>query len=173
MALIMALLWAAAFLWSPQQPPLLASAGLAAALVCLTWFDVDHYRIPNWITYPLIAAGLGLASAGPQTNILFHVAGAIAGYGFIWALNLYWQRQHGKDGIGMGDAKLLAGAGGWLGILALPMVTLVASGSALALILLKALVTRKSVEAGQRLPFGPFIAIGFWAVWLVGPVFGL
>jgi len=173
MALVMILVWTAALLWSPQQRPLLISAGLGTALLCLTWFDVDHYRIPNWITYPLIAAGLIFAYTEAEADLFLHIAGAIIGYGFIWILNFYWQHRHGQDGIGMGDAKLLASAGAWLGVFSLPLVTLVASASALMLILLRAIAARKPVEAGQRLPFGPFIAAGFWAAWLAPPIFEL
>jgi len=90
--------------------------------------------------------------------------------GFVWALNLYWQRGYGKDGIGMGDAKLLGAAGAWLGPLALPFVTLVASGIALLGIVLTKVFLRRIIDASARIAFGPYIAIGFWSVWLWSPI---
>ena len=73
----------------------------------------------------------------------------------------------------MGDAKLLAAAGAWLGIFALPLVTLISSGAALLTILLNALAQSKPINAKMRIPFGPFIAIGFWTIWVAHPVLRL
>jgi len=104
-------------------------------------------------------------------NVLgWHMLGVLVGYGFVWGLNLYWQRCHGKAGIGMGDAKLLAAAGAWLGPLALPFVTLIASGAALLGIVLTKVFLRRTIDASMRIAFGPYIAIGFWSIWLWSPI---
>jgi len=151
-------------------PSFSVSVFLLIALVSLTWFDFDHFRIPNWISYPLILTGLGLAYARGISALGWHILGALIGCGFVWALNLYWQRCYGKDGIGMGDAKLLGAAGAWLGPLALPFVTLVASGIALLGIVLTKVFLRRIIDASARIAFGPYIAIGFWSVWLWSPI---
>lgn len=140
--------------------------GLFVALVVTAWFDFDHYRIPNWISLPLIVLGLAGSMIFPGYSLIDHVAGAGLGYVLIWALHMYWRRFRDQDGIGLGDAKLLAAAGAWLGVLALPLVTLVASGSALLWVGAMALATRQEIDRKQRIPFGPFIAFGFWNVWL-------
>lgn len=114
--------------------------------------------------------GLGLAYAGGINVFGWHILGAFIGYGFVWALNLYWRRRHGKDGIGMGDAKLLGAAGAWLGPLALPFVTLIASGMALLGIVLTKAFLKRPIDASARIAFGPYIAIGFWGVWLWSPI---
>lgn len=173
MGFLLSIFWGGAVFWTTDRPPFLMTAGLGIALISTTWFDVDHYRIPDWITYPLILAGLVYAYITNSSETLLHIMGALIGYGFIWMLNTYWQRKYGKDGIGMGDAKLLASAGAWLGVFALPIVTLIASASALLVILLKSLIIRAPVESGQRIPFGPFIALGFWLAWLGGRSLGL
>jgi len=173
MGLLLFSFWGGAVLWAPVRPDFWMTAGLGCAIIGITWFDVDHYRIPDWISYPLILAGLVFVYMTKPSETLLHIMGALIGYGFIWMLNTYWRRKHGKDGIGMGDAKLLAGAGAWLGVFALPIVTLIASASALLVILFRALIMRAPVEAGQRIPFGPFIALGFWLVWLGGRSLGL
>lgn len=149
-----------------QTPSIFLSVGLFVALVGLAWFDFDHYRIPNWISYPLILAGLGLAYAQPELSFAEHLIGAGLGYTFVWGLNAYWRYARGQDGIGMGDAKLFAAAGAWLGALALPFVSLFASASALLVLLLIRLITGKDIGRTQRIAFGPFIAIGFWMAWL-------
>ena len=146
------------------------SIGLFSALVTASWFDFDHYRIPNWISLPLIAIGLVMPTILPGASFDLHLAGAVAGYALVWALQAYWLKFRGQEGIGMGDAKLLAASGAWLGVLALPIITLVASGSALLWIGGRAILAGQSIDPKQRLPFGPFIALGFWTVWLMPSV---
>ncbi len=166
--LVMLSLWGLAVYSRLETPPIFFTTTLFFALSALIWFDFDHYRIPNWVTYPLILIGGGLVLVQPSPLFVSRLVGAIVGFGVIWALNAYWLRTRGRDGIGMGDAKLLAAAGAWLGVIELPTVTLIASAGALIWIGGMGLLGRQRIEAGNRLPFGPFIAIGFWSIWLFG-----
>ena len=156
-------------------PPAFAyvSGGLLIALLALSWFDFDHFRIPLWINLPLVISGLALAYARPDAAFLLHGLGAVIGFGLVWALNLIWQRWRGQDGIGMGDAILLGAAGAWVSVFGLPFVTLVASGSALVFIFARSALTGAAVSGGERVPFGPFIALGLWTVWLIGGALGI
>ena len=168
-SMLLAAIWFGAWQFGGALPDVIPSVGLWAALTGLAWFDIDHYRIPDWISLPLILAGLTLAYLGAGSGFPAHVLGAALGFGTIWGLNAYWRYRHGKDGIGLGDAKLLAAAGAWLGVLALAPVALIASGSALALLLTGRFLGKASmVPADQHIAFGPFIALGFWSIWLFG-----
>ncbi|HCX09901.1 MAG TPA: prepilin peptidase, partial [Hyphomonas sp.] len=70
-----------------------------------------------------------------------------------------------------GDAKLLGALGVWTGWAGLAPIMLVASASALVGVIgLSALGIRK-VDADTPIPFGPFIALGGWVVWLGGRFF--
>ena len=80
-----------------------------------------------------------------------------------------YRRIRGRDGLGFGDAKLLAGAGAWAGMEALSQILLIACAAALALIAFKA-VRGERIHRHSRLAFGPCIAIGLWIVWLYGPL---
>ncbi len=142
------------------------AASLFTALVAIAWYDFDHYRIPNWLSLPLIAAGLVFPIIWPGYDLIKYATGAIVGYGSIWGLRAFWLRYRGKEGIGLGDAKLLAAAGAWLGPLALPFVTLAASTGALLWIGMRSVSSGKALRPDQRIPFGPFIALGFWTIWL-------
>ncbi len=80
-----------------------------------------------------------------------------------------YHRYRGLDGLGLGDAKLFAAAGAWVGAEGLSTVLLMACGSALV----AALVWQqfdKSMDGQTAIPFGPFLAFGFWVVWLYGPL---
>lgn len=172
LAFLMVLSWGGACVFVPTRPDIWLSAALFLALIGVAWFDFDHFRIPNWISFPLIAAGLLLAILNPNANFALHALGALFGYGFIWGLNAYWRRRFAKEGIGMGDAKLFAAAGAWLGIFALPLVMLAASGSALCVIGHTKHGQPNTSNPESRIAFGPYIALGFWVVWLVGPTTG-
>lgn len=166
-ALTMVFIWAVAMRSVADSQPLGWSLLLLLALLVVTWFDLDHFRIPNWISWPLLFVGIGLAATGPL-DIRNSMLGALLGYGLIWTLGWYWRRFRGQDGIGLGDAKLLGAAGAWLGALALPSVLLAASTTALATVLINAAAHRERPAAAQVIPFGPFIALGFWTVWMAG-----
>ena len=80
-----------------------------------------------------------------------------------------YRRVRGREGLGLGDAKLLAAAGAWLGWQALPSVVLIAAACGLALALATALGGGK-LGWTSRIAFGPHLALAFWLVWLFGPV---
>jgi leader peptidase (prepilin peptidase)/N-methyltransferase len=81
-----------------------------------------------------------------------------------------YRRLRGVEGLGLGDAKLLAAAGAWLGPAGLPSTMLIACAAALAH---AALLARGGSGVGWRtpIPLGPALALGFWITWLHGPVF--
>ncbi len=168
--LIMAGIWGSVYISGLMLPGLGLSLLLAACLLLISWYDFDHYRIPNFLSLPLIAAGLVWAFFQPDAPLSEHLSGAAMGYGLIWAIHVSWLKFRQIEAIGMGDAKLLAAAGAWLGLLSLPFVLLVASISALLLILCQALIFRSGISMQDKLAFGPFLVLGFWTVWLLQDV---
>ncbi|MDJ0611683.1 MAG: A24 family peptidase [Kiloniellales bacterium] len=147
-----------------------ATAALGWCLLLLAVIDARHMILPNGLTLPLIPAGLCIIAVIDPDRIWGHLAGAVAGFLFIAAVALVYRRLRGHDGIGWGDAKLLAAAGAWLSWQGLPGVLLLASASGLALVLLLALIGTRELSGRQAVPFGPFLAFGFWMVWLYGPI---
>jgi leader peptidase (prepilin peptidase)/N-methyltransferase len=100
-------------------------------------------------------------------GVVWRIASAAAGFAALFAVAWGYRALRGRAGLGLGDAKLLAAAGAWLGMEALPSVMLWACGSALLAVLIAA-AFRLPVEGATRIPFGPFLALGFWIVWLYG-----
>jgi leader peptidase (prepilin peptidase)/N-methyltransferase len=72
-------------------------------------------------------------------------------------------------GIGLGDAKLLAAAGAWLSWQALPGVVLIATILAVVFAVATSLWRRTPLAAAARVPFGPYLSVAIWLVWLYGP----
>jgi leader peptidase (prepilin peptidase) / N-methyltransferase len=147
----------------------LASAALGWTLLTLAVIDQRHEILPDVLTLPLIPAGLLVAWAIDPGRLADHVIGAAAGFLVFAAIAWTYHRLRGREGLGRGDAKLLAAAGAWLGWQALPSVVVIGAVSALALALARAAAGAK-LSAGMRIAFGPYLALGFWLVWLHGPL---
>ncbi|HVX58009.1 MAG TPA: A24 family peptidase, partial [Candidatus Saccharimonadales bacterium] len=73
------------------------------------------------------------------------------------------------EGIGLGDAKLLAAAGAWVGWEGLPSVVLLAALGGLLFVLGRSL-RRRTMSATDRIAFGTCLCGGLWLVWLYGPL---
>jgi leader peptidase (prepilin peptidase)/N-methyltransferase len=137
-----------------------SAAIIIGVLLILSWIDFKTFLLPDYLTYGLIAYGLlaniflGLAWASIESSIL----GALFGFVSLYVLNQLYLKIRGHHGIGMGDAKLLAGLGACLGIQSLPYILLIASASGLigGYVWLKI----HGQDQSQVFPFGPFIAFG-------------
>jgi leader peptidase (prepilin peptidase)/N-methyltransferase len=142
---------------------------LGCWLLALGWIDVDHGVLPDSLTLPLIAVGLLVVGTLQPDDVADRVPGAALGYLFLAGVAWAYRRLRGREGLGLGDAKLFAAAGAWVGAFALPSVLLGAAVSALAAAAVMVLCGR-SLSRSSALPFGPFLAAATWAVWLYGPI---
>lgn len=157
------------FLAVPAQSFGLALYGsliLGAALLMLSYLDLRTGLLLDIITLPLILLGIGYAYLSGASWPL-SIAGAGLGYGLVAGLGYVWRRARGYEGIGLGDAKLLAAGGAWVGVWLLPVILLVGSGLGLIGALI---VSRKSQKSTQRaaIPFGPALSLGIWVAWCLG-----
>lgn len=143
------------------------TAALGIVLAVLSAIDLTTFRLPDLITLPLTAAGLALAWYFEWDSPLMRLAAAASGFLALYAVAFVYAWLRGREGLGMGDAKLLAAAGAWLGFDALPTLMLWATGTALMAVLIAVLMGRR-VGGATHVPFGPFLALGFWLVWLYG-----
>jgi leader peptidase (prepilin peptidase)/N-methyltransferase len=147
----------------------LLSSVLALTLAALSAIDLDVYRLPDALTLPLTALGVAATPLVMEASLLWQAASALLGFAGLAGVAFAYAKLRGRPGLGLGDAKLLAAAGAWLGMQALPSVLLLACGSALLGLLIRGWRTG-SLSATSRVPFGPFLAFGTWLVWLYGPL---
>lgn len=142
----------------PPGTLLLALLLFSWLLLALILIDAQHQLLPDALTLPLLWIGLALNLLEwlPELTLAAAVTGAIAGYLTLMLLAQGYRLLSGKDALGMGDAKLLAALGAWLGWQPLPLLLLMASGSGILWVLLARLLFRRSLSS--PLPFGPFLA---------------
>lgn len=148
------LLHLAAFLW------------FAAAMVAIAFIDAETLTIPNKITYPTFMVGLVLLLASDFSNWLNMALGVAAGAGILLFLNLISPLVFKKQGMGMGDVKLGAVIGLFLGWKLALFCLLIAS-------LLGTLYGLPKMFGGkekrrEQFGFGPFLAMGALAAYFYG-----
>ena len=145
-----------------------AAAGLLLtwALIALAFIDYDHQILPDDITLPLIWLGLLFNVFGLFTGVHSAVIGAVAGYVSLWLVYQGFKILTGKEGMGFGDFKLLAGLGAWLGWQALPLVILFSSflGAVVGLLF----IVFFGRDRRLPIPFGPFLCLAGWVALLWG-----
>ncbi|MEZ5714077.1 MAG: prepilin peptidase [Paracoccaceae bacterium] len=148
-----ALAWAgAAFLW---LLPALAAA------------DLTRFRLPDPMTLGLLLAALALSLLGGGPPLSLALWGAVAGVGSFLLVRIGYRWLRGREGLGLGDVKLMAGLGAALGPELLPTMVLLATLAALATALLHALRSGGGQLGPTRaLPFGAALAAATAAIWI-------
>lgn len=147
----------------------------AAMLIAQTFIDVRHHIIPDeFSVYAVpvgVAASAGLAWLGYDGAIGWKasVLGALFGGGSLGLVMLVFYLVRKREGMGLGDVKLLAMIGAFLGPWpALPFVLFASSVAASFVGVPYALLQRKGL--GAALPYGPFLALAA-LIWLLhGPI---
>ena len=176
--LLCALLALAAWYVFGISPEAMAALLVCTALVALALIDIEHGLLPDRLTLGLLWAGLAYSlapkssAAGVSAVLPFPapaqaIAGAIAGYAFLWLFNRVWRILRKRDGLGLGDCKLLAAMGAWLGLNGLPLVIVPAAVAGAVSGLLMIALGRASLS--QPIPFGPFLAAGGVFALFMGP----
>ncbi len=146
-----------------------ASCALGWALLALALIDWRHLLLPDSLTLPLIPAGLAVAYALEPAALADHAIGGVAGFAALFAVAAAYRQLRGHEGLGLGDAKLLAAAGAWVSWTGLPSVMVIAGATGLALALVSVLRGRPPGWT-RAVPYGTYLALATWIVWLHGPL---
>jgi leader peptidase (prepilin peptidase)/N-methyltransferase len=159
-ALWSALLFTGGLLW--------ASCFFGWMLLTLAATDLKYYLLPDFLTLPLILSGLLVTWIFHSQTLLSNAIGASVGYLFLVLLRRLYRMLRRREGIGLGDAKLLAASGAWVSWNGLPSVILL---GALTGIAFAPLGEKHSGSFSlTRIPFGTFLCLSTWIVWLYGPL---
>ncbi len=150
-------------------PLALAGAIFGWQLVLLALLDAEHFWLPDGLTLTLGLSGLGAALILVPAEFPDRAIGAIAGFLSLFLIAMLYKRLRGREGMGGGDPKLLAGLGAWLGWRELPAVLLLAAVLGLGLVFFQRLRGR-AIDPARPLPFGTFLAAAGFMLFLLWPV---
>ena len=150
----MAVLWVAVVLATSSIVSIALGLIFVTLLVTVALIDLEHRIIPNRLLAPAAVIAVAILALGAPGRLPEHlIAGAAAGAFFLLAALAY------PRGMGMGDVKLAAVMGLYLGaaVAAALLVGLLA-GTVVGV----AIMVRKGAAAGRKtaVPFGPFLALG-------------
>jgi len=157
-----------ALAWWYYGPGLVLAARLVfgCALLVLFAIDLEHHLLPNAITLPGIIVGFVLSAASGEPGWIDSLIGIALGGGMLFAIAEIYYRVRKEEGLGMGDVKMLAMIGAFVGwkltLLTLMFASL--SGTIVGL----ALIVSKRGSMKYALPFGTFLALGAAAAATVG-----
>jgi leader peptidase (prepilin peptidase)/N-methyltransferase len=98
-----------------------------------------------------------------------HALAAAIGFSVFWLIARCYRVLRGREGLGLGDAKFLAAAGAWVSWQGLPGVVFIGAASALVIALIK-IAAGSTPAKDQRIPFGPYLCLSTWLIWLYGPL---
>ena len=163
--IVTALVWVLIVWLTPPGWLLASRLVLGTALIVLFMIDLEHQLLPNAITLPGIAAGFlfsFVTDPGPVASLI----GIVVGGGVLYAIAAAYYLVRKEEGMGMGDVKMLAMVGAFLGWQQV-LLTLVLSSFAGAVIG----VVVMSLQRGTlryALPFGTFLAVGTLIAMLAG-----
>ncbi len=135
---------------------------LSLSFLIIFFIDLKHFIIPNVLTFPMMFVGF-IKSFDPNLDSLFpnylnSLIGGLLGYGIIWAIIYFYKQVRKKEGMGLGDAKLLAVIGFWFGWISIPFVLFFSS--VIALLWVVPDLIKKSKKLTSQIPFGPYIILG-------------
>ena len=136
---------------------------LSIFFIIIFFVDLKHFIIPNELTFPLMVIGF-LKSFDPNLNqtifpnYINSLIGGLFGYSIIWLIIFFYKKVRKKEGMGLGDAKLLAAVGFWFGWFSIPFT--IFFSSVLALIVVAPSLIKKKNDMTTQIPFGPYIVIG-------------
>ena len=136
---------------------------LSICFIVIFFIDLKHFIIPNEITYPLMVIGF-LKSFDPNLNtnlfpnFLNSLIGGLFGFAIIWLIIFIYKKLRNKEGMGLGDAKLLSAMGFWFGWVSIPFIIFFSSAIALLSVIPDLIKNKKNLSS--QIPFGPHLIIG-------------
>ncbi len=136
---------------------------LSIFFIIIFFIDLKHFIIPNELTFPLMFIGF-VKSFEPNLNqtifpnYINSLIGGVFGYLIIWLIIFFYKKVRNKEGMGLGDAKLMAVVGFWFGWASIPFTIFISSF--VALIFSIPSLIKKNKNMATQIPFGPYIIIG-------------
>ncbi|MBL1430367.1 MAG: prepilin peptidase [Robiginitomaculum sp.] len=168
MAELCALLIAIISVWVFSDTLVLASVLLGWVLLFGALVDLRTKLLPDGMNLILVISGLLVSFwQGGGQGLLSAALAVIIGFGVFFLISKIYLHLRGREGLGLGDAKLLAAGGAWLGVMAISWVILLACIIALFSMIITSVYSRKKLEAKTMISFGPALAMAIYLLWML------
>lgn len=148
---------------------IILSAVFLWLLVALSMADLLWFRLFDLLTASLAAVAFAMALTPDGPGLMQAFLGAAIGAGSFAALRVGYQMLRRRDGLGLGDVKLMVGLGAFSGPYDLPLLVFIAAIAALGMALVQRIGNPRSLAADNPLPFGAALCAAAAVMWLVGP----
>jgi leader peptidase (prepilin peptidase)/N-methyltransferase len=134
---------------------------LGLSFLIIFFIDLKYFIIPNSLTFSMMILGF-IKSFDPNLDSIFpnyinSLIGGFFGYGIIFSIIFFYKQIRKKEGMGLGDAKLLAVIGFWFGWISIPFVIFLSS--IFALVFVAPDLIKKKKKMSSQIPFGPYIIL--------------
>jgi leader peptidase (prepilin peptidase)/N-methyltransferase len=134
------------------------AVAFASVLLICSVIDLEHQIIPDVLSLPLIALSPVVAAFHPELDLKSSLLGIFMGGGLFYAVAWIYFLIRKDYGLGLGDVKLLAGIGGWLGYQSV-LTTIFWASLLGSLVGISAIVFTRAKGLKLKLPFGPFLSL--------------
>ena len=149
-----------------SERPIYFAVPLWGLLGSLSFFDFRVLRLPNILTALVLCLGIAY-NIYTDNNLWVPLTSFLISSTLLIIISLSYYKLRGRFGLGMGDIKLFAAGSVWLSPYHLPFVLLISSLSAILYFLIS-FERINAAATNQKIPYGPFLAIAIWSVWLSG-----
>lgn len=141
-------------------------------IACLLWLlltlavtDLLWFRLPDLLTGALALCALMLAVT--EGRLWLAMAAGCLGSGAFWMIRLGYAAWRDREGLGMGDVKLMMGLGALVGPWDLPLLVLIAACLALGMTAVQALAQGRPLRGSHPLPFGTALCAAGACLWMM------
>ena len=147
---------------------------LILILIMIFFIDLENFIIPDSLNFSIMGLALVKNFIPSFNTSLIHdinqsIIGGIIGYFSIWLIIFLYKTLKKIDGMGLGDAKLMAGIGLLFGWQSIPLVLFLSS--ILGLFFVAPSLLKKQKTMKSEIPFGPFIIIAMLIYFVFGDFF--
>ena len=139
-----------------------------ALMITLSFIDFDKKIIPDEINLIGFILGIVYAFFRKDFSLLDSILGALVGGGFLFAIAYFYEKYKGIEGLGMGDVKLMAFIGSYLGWFGALFTIFLGSILGTFIAIAGALSSNVEDKGKYEIPFGPYLAIAGSIYLLIG-----
>ncbi len=152
--------------------PAIFSTLLAGLAIWIATVDLEQLIIPDLANAGIAVLGLALIVIETPASALAEeisdaLMRAVVAGGLLFLVRFVFTRVAGKEGLGLGDVKLMAAGAIFLSWASLPYALVIAAVAAIMVVVLRGIRQGEWLDRETEIPFGAFLAPAIWAAFLL------